>query len=239
MRVPVIITVRDRLAPLVALVDWLQRAGQDEIWLVDNASTYAPLLEWLAATPHHVVHTGRNLGHRAPWLSGLVADLGQDRSFVVSDPDVVPDPTCPLDAIDHFHSLFERWPGTDKIGFGLRIDDLPASYRHRDAVEAWESKFWTDEVEPGVFRAPIDTTFCLYRPGLGHRDDNALRTGAPYVARHEPWYADSAHPTAEDRYYREHADPLTANWDQEVLPGWKLAAVLGLELPPAADALPD
>jgi hypothetical protein len=82
-----------------------------------------------------------------------------------------------------------------------------------------------------VYRAPVDTTFCLYRPGLRHRDDNALRTGAPYLARHTPWYADSDDPTNEDDYYRRHADPLVANWDQEVLPGWKLAAILGLELP--------
>ena len=236
MRVPVIINLRDRLTPLVALVDWLERAGQDEIWLVDNASTYPPLVEWLAATPHRVVRLDRNLGHRAPWLSGVVADVGQDRFFVVSDPDVVPDRACPREAIDHFHELFQRFPGTDKIGFGLRIDDLPATYRHRDAVIAWESRFWTDEVAPAVYRAPIDTTFCLYRPGLGHRDDNALRTGAPHVARHEPWYADSAAPSDEDRYYRSHADRLTANWDQEVLPGWKLAALLGLELPGADPA---
>lgn len=228
--VPVIITVRDRLSPLRELVAWLERAGHHDIWLVDNASTYTPLVEWLERTPHRVVRTGRNLGHRAPWLSGVVADVGQERHFVVTDPDVVPDEGCPLDAVDHLRSLFDRYPGVDKVGLGLRIDDLPATYRHRDAVVAWESQFWTDEVAPGVYRAPVDTTFCLYRPGLGHRDDNALRTGAPYVARHEPWYTDSAHPTDEDEYYRTHADPLVSNWDQEVLPGWKLAALLGLDV---------
>jgi hypothetical protein len=228
INLPIIINVRDRLSPLVELVDWLERAGQTDIWLVDNASTYSPLVEWLDASPHHVVRTGRNLGHRAPWLSGVVADVGQDSYFVVSDPDVVPDPRCPLDA------LFDRYPDVDKIGFGLCIHDLPDQYRHRDAVVAWESQFWKNKAESGVYRAPIDTTFCLYRPGLGHRDDNALRTSAPYVARHLPWYADSASPTAEDVYYREHADPLISNWDQEVLPGWKLAAILGLDLGPAS-----
>jgi hypothetical protein len=228
--VPVIVNVRDRLTPLRELVAWLERAGHREIWLVDNASTYPPLVDWLASTPHHVVRCGTNLGHRAPWLSGVVADVGADRFFVVSDPDVVPADTCPLDAVGHFRSLFEHHPGIDKIGFGLRIDDLPVHYAHADAVRSWEAQFWTDEVEPGVYRAAVDTTFCLYRPGLGHRDDNALRTGEPYVARHVPWYTDSANLTEEDRYYREHADPLTSNWDREVLPGWKLAALLGLDV---------
>jgi hypothetical protein len=49
----------------------------------------------------------------------------------------------------------------------------------------------------------------------------ALRTGFPYVARHLPWYADSAHLGDEDRYYRAHADPTISNWDQDELPWWK------------------
>ena len=231
--IPVIVNVRDRLTPLLALVEWLERAGHTEIWLVDNSSTYPPLVAWLQQTRHHVVHAGANLGHRAPWLSGLIADIGVDSYFVVTDPDVVPDDGCPPDAVAHLRRLFDRYPDIDKVGLGLRIDDLPDAYAHRAEVVAWESRFWTDELAPGVFRAAVDTTFCLYRPGLGHRDDNALRTGPPYVARHVPWYVDSAALTDEDRYYRAHADPLVSNWDQEVLPGWKLATLLGLDLPAA------
>lgn len=216
--VPVIIISRDRLDCLRQLVDWLERTpGIGTIHIVDNASTWPPLLEYLDRSPHMVHRLEVNLGHHAPWVIGLVASVS-DAPFVVTDPDVIPDAACPPDAIDHFAGILERHPDTDKVGFGLRIDDLPNAFAHRDAVVRWESKFWTDEVEPGVFRADIDTTFALYRPGRDHKTFNAVRTGAPYTARHLPWYTPTNAPTAEDIYYREHADPAVASWTGNELP---------------------
>ncbi|MFM9138696.1 MAG: hypothetical protein ACKOQZ_11355 [Actinomycetota bacterium] len=71
---PIIINVRDRLEPLRDLVAWLERVGQEQIWLNDNASTYPPMVEYLNNSPHHVVRHSTNLGHRSPWLSGLVTE---------------------------------------------------------------------------------------------------------------------------------------------------------------------
>ncbi len=220
--VPVFVPVRDRVAPLRQLVGWLESAGHDEIWLIDNASTYPPLLEYLDSSPHHVVRLDRNLGHRSPWLSGVVQRVADGRHIVISDPDVVPDPACPLDAVDHFRRILDRHPDVDKVGFGLRIDDLPPSYPLAGSVRAWEERFWQHEIEPGVFRADIDTTFALYRPlDRRHSEARALRTGPPYVARHLPWYVGPDDATDEDRYYRAHADRTIANWDRDELPRWK------------------
>jgi len=215
---PVIITVRDRLTPLLSLLAWLDKVGQRDVWLCDNASTWPPMVEFLRTTSHRVVRNAVNLGHRAPWLSGIVADVGHDRYFVVSDPDVVPVDTCPHDAFAAFKRALQRNPGVDKVGFSLKIDDLPDTYRHRDDVITWEKQFWTTVAEPGFYRAPVDTTLALYRPGLGHDNGNALRSAPPYVARHLPWYVDSAHPSDEDRYYVTHADRLITNWNDERLP---------------------
>jgi hypothetical protein len=224
-RVPIFIIVRDRLEPLRLLLDWLDRAGQHEVVLVDNASTYPPLVQALDASPHEVIRLERNLGPRAPWLSGLVADRALNRPYVVTDPDVVPDRDCPLDAIGHFTELLERYPDTPKVGFGLRIDDLPDGFAHRRDVVEWESQWWVDELEPGVYRAPLDTTFSLYRAGRAWHEFTALRTGPPYVARHLPWYSDTERPTAEESYYRDHLDPLVNSWDQTGLPAWFRAAL--------------
>ena len=83
---PVIITVRDRLSCLQQLLKWLENIGQNEIWLCDNDSTYPPLVEFLKNTKHNVIYNKFNLGHRAPWLSGLVPQLGNERYFIISDP---------------------------------------------------------------------------------------------------------------------------------------------------------
>ncbi len=222
----VIVNVRDRLEALVGLVDWLERAGNAEIWLLDNGSTYEPLLEYLARSPHHVRRLDGNLWHTAPWLCGLVPELNRTDPIVVTDPDVVPDEECPLDALDYFADVLARHPEVQKVGFGLRIDDLPARYAHRDAVIAWERQYWQDEVAPGLFRAPIDTTFAMTRPRVGYVLEPSLRTGAPYLARHLGWYVDSSQPSAELLHYRAHADPLTTNWEGEKAPAWKLKALL-------------
>jgi len=217
---PVIINVRDRLAPLLELLGWLERAGARRVILVDNASSYPPLVEYLAGTPHRVVPARRNLGQRAPWLTGVVQSVALSGPYVVSDPDVVPDPGCPADVFDRFADLLARHREVSRVGFGLRIDDLPECYRQRDRVIAWESQFWEDEVEPGVFAADVDTTFAMYRAGRGDRYAPALRTGPPYVARHLPWYEDSLDPTEEERFYRDHLDPSVNSWNQERLPAY-------------------
>lgn len=215
---PVIIIVRDRLSPLLQLLDWFEKIGQHNIWLCDNASTYEPMVKFLANTTHRVVFNGQNLGHRAPWLSGLAAELGMDRPFVVTDPDVVPSENCPHDALDYFADALSVHRDMDKVGFSLRIDDLPSHFAHRDSVIAWERQFWTNQFKPGFYFAPIDTTLALYRPGLGHQNSRSLRTQSPYDARHLPWYEDTANPTDEQRYYVSHADRLISNWNSDRIP---------------------
>jgi hypothetical protein len=53
---PVIIIVRDRLKPLALLVDWLERAGAQRLVLLDNDSTYPPLVS--TTWPPHPTTSG-------------------------------------------------------------------------------------------------------------------------------------------------------------------------------------
>jgi hypothetical protein len=215
---PVIIITRDRLESLRNLVLWLESVGQQDIWFCDNASTYPPLIEYLKSSPHHVLFNAINFGHRAPWLSGLVTELGLTSQFIVTDPDVVPCSECPRDVLDVFAKMLADHPDIDKVGFSLRIDDLPSHYQHAEDVRVWESQFWANTYAPGFYFAPIDTTFAMYRPGENHKNSRSLRAAPPYLARHISWYQDSANPTEEHTYYLEHADSLVINWDRKVLP---------------------
>lgn len=215
---PVIITTRDRLESLRQLVTWLEEIGQENIWFCDNASTYPPLVEYLNSSPHHTLFNEINFGHRGPWLSGLVPELGHSTHFVVTDPDVVPSSECPSDVLDVFATMLNDHPDIDKVGFSLQIDDLPDHYEHAESVVAWESQFWLNTYSPGYFFAAIDTTFAMYRPGEKHLNSRSLRSAPPYVARHMPWYQDSENPSEELTYYLEHADSLIINWDRKVLP---------------------
>lgn len=202
--IPVFITSRDRPTPLQALVEWLEKAGHEDIFIIDNASTYPPLCEWYESTPHTVLRMGDNVGPYAFWQRDVRSMTNtQGVRFILTDADVIPDPDCPMDAVEHFVELMARHQAA-KVGFGLRIDDLPDHYVHKDAVLADEPQYWTNEVEPGAFWALLDTTFALYEP-WATAPAMAIRTAAPYVARHDTWYQDSENLTEEQTYYRDHA----------------------------------
>ena len=215
--VPVVVICRDLLGDLRLLVSWLERTGHENVVLLDNASSYPPLRDYLDASPHRVLRLDRNLGHEAPWASGLVSALASV-PYVVTDPDVLPDDDCPADAVEHFQHLLNRFPAFDQAGFGLHIDDLPVHYPHRDVVVAWEQPFWSREIAHGVFTAHIDTTFAVYRPGTPYKVTEALRTGSPYLARHLPWYRDPGAPVAETSYFFAHRRSVVVYWSRPQLP---------------------
>ena len=47
---PIFITTRDRLSSLLQLIDWFQSVGQRDIYLIDNDSSYPPLLDFFERT---------------------------------------------------------------------------------------------------------------------------------------------------------------------------------------------
>lgn len=209
--IPTFIICRDRFEPLKKLIKWCEAEGLTNLILLDNASTYPPLVKYLVSTKHEVVRLNHNVGYLSPWMTGAINIYAKDRPYIVSDADVIPQ-TGAHGAIKLFCKLLNDHPKYLKAGFGLKIDDLPDSYEPKDYVIAWEKKFWQKKVEKDVYDADIDTTFALWRPNLAHTYGPSLRTGGKYVAQHDTWYIDSKKPSAEMRYYYEHGDKVTSTW---------------------------
>lgn len=228
MEFPVFIICRDRVSCLQSLLRWLEQAGQREIYLVDNASSYPPLLSFYQNCPHPVLRLPENLGPRVLWGTPIVERLAAQRFYLVSDPDIIPNAECPLDAIDHLFQLLQKYPQAERVGLGLCIDDIPDYYPHKDLVLAWERQFWQQPVEPSVYLAAVDTTFALHRPAARATTNLALRTGTPYVARHQPWYLDPRQLPEEEAYYRAHARSDVSNWNLAERPVWMEEMLLRL-----------
>ena len=224
---PVFLTCRDKVTPLIALISWLEKVGQTNIYLLDNNSSFPPLLDFYKETQHKVFYLNQNLGGRALWWSGLLDTLRIQSRYIVSDSDVIPIEDCPDSAIDVLNNVLNRFPEYKKVGFGLKIDDLPDHYKHKHDVIAWESRFYTKEIAPGIYDAAVDTTFALYQPGAEFGRTPSLRVGHPYLARHTPWYSDTNNPSDEDVFFRENLPSThTTNWNQEELRDW-LSKALG------------
>jgi hypothetical protein len=210
---PAIIIFRDRVTYARRCAESLAAAGLD-VHVVDHESTWPPAVEWLERCPFPV-HRLPNGHPRTLWKwPGLRRVVGRCR-YVVTDPDVVPDEGAPADFVARLDELLDRYAGRAKAALGLRVDDLPDHYAEAERVRAWESRFWSVELEPGVFDARTDTTLALY-PALSERPafalGPALRTGPPLTARHLPWYEDSARADAELEHYRRHAAVGASHW---------------------------
>jgi SAM-dependent methyltransferase len=88
-------------------------------------------------------------------------------------------------------------------------------------VRKWESQFWEHPVAPGVFAAPIDTTFALYPPRAEFSNEACnLRLGSPYLVEHTPWYVDESSLDDEERHYRMHTSTVHSNWSVPQKDSW-------------------
>ena len=203
--IPVVINNFNRLTYLQELVAFLEKCRFATIIIFDNNSTYPPLLEFYKTCKHTVIRSGINYGHLAFWKSGLYSSYKWNY-FIYTDSDVLPVEECPKDFIVHFKAVLKKNYSIDKVGFGIRIDDLPDYFALKEKVVKYEERYWQRKVKPGLYDAPIDNTFALYRPlsDLKHGEVytlSAWRTGVPYVIRHLPWYTDSNNLPEEEAYY--------------------------------------
>ena len=213
--IPVFIISYNRALYLAKLVAWLEKAGYKNIHIVDNGSTYPPLLEYLQQSRHQVHRMDRNYGHLVVWDCHQFDSIVSKQVYVVSDCDILPDEACPSDAVAYFYDVLQQRSQYTKVGFSLKVDDLPECYLFRDKVINWEKQFWAKQIGNGLFEANIDTTFALYRPGIFPNDSRwwaSVRTGAPYAARHLPWYLDSNNLSDEERCYQRDLKAMSTFW---------------------------
>ena len=207
---PVIINNFNRLEWLEQQIDWLCRIGQKNIHIIDNGSTYEPLLKFYKKVHATIYFLDRNVGHEALWRTHIFQRLGK-YYHVYTDPDVLPDESTPDDCMFYFKEILDRYPAIKKVGFGLRTDDIPNHYPKKDEVIKWENSLLDNEIEKGLFKSKIDTTFALYRPGAAFQCwEETLRTGTPYLLRHMPWYEDPGNLSVESKYYLENASSASS-----------------------------
>lgn len=213
--VPLFIISFNRVGYIRQVIERLEVMGFENITIVDNASTYEPLLDYLEKSDHNVVRLSQNLGHLALWKSGRFNHVIERERFILNDSDVVPADDCPMDIVNHLEELLDRYPRHTKAGLSLRIDDLPDHYAFKNQVLEWEAPFWVNKLEDGSYESAIDTTFALYRPGVSFAEERwwrSIRAAPPYSGRHLPWYQDTSRPSDEDIFYQKAVSGISSQW---------------------------
>lgn len=205
---PCVVITRDRASYTRLCVASLEQYPELDIHLVDHGSTWGPMLDYLDGSPHPVYR----LGDRPPqalWEWSGLAEIVQDRRYVVTDPDLVLD--CPPDWLTQLNRELDSGD-VAKVGLGLRLDDLPDTPLTAK-VRGWEAAFWLSRRPSGSWAAPVDTTLALHQPLTVQpmfRLWPAARLDKPYLARHLPWYGELN--PAETEHYRRRIIPGSSHW---------------------------
>jgi hypothetical protein len=217
--VPIFIVSYNRLSCLQLLIAKLEKDGYTNLIIVDNASTNKSLLDYLQSLPYKVHFLEKNYGHLVLWESRLFEDIINSTYYVLTDPDVIPIDECPSDYVEHFYDILKLYPEKTKVGFSLKIDDLPEHNPNKYDLIRWESFFYENKLsqKPLYYDADVDTTFALYRPGYPKHFYNAIRTGFPYTARHLGWYTDTENLSDEDELYFKSANSSFSSYDDSAI----------------------
>ncbi|TWO34380.1 glycosyltransferase [Seonamhaeicola sediminis] len=215
--IPIIIISFNQLYYLEKLVTFLLEKDYRNIVIIDNKSTYKPLLQYFKTIEHKVTlyRLKTNNGHLSFWREEELVEKYTKGYYVVTDPDVVPIKDCPEDFILQFRKLLDKAWNITKVGFSLKIDNIPDVNPNKSKIISWESKYWTTKIHNLAFKAEIDTTFALYRPRYKYQLKDftkAWRTEYPLQAIHGGWYIDINHLTEEQEYYIQTANQ-SASWN--------------------------
>lgn len=203
--IPIVINNRNRLSFLKRLIASLHNRGYRNVFIIDNNSTYPPLLEFYKECDCKVFMLNKNYGYKAIWESGIYKQF-INNYYVYTDSDLELIKECPNNFLAIFMEAMEQNSRIVKIGLGLKIDDLPDCYDKKADVITWEKKYTAVSFDNKFYKADIDTTFALYRPGImcaANAYVLMLRGKSPLVARHLPWYVDSKNLETEEKYYIE------------------------------------
>jgi len=217
--IPAYIIAKDRLSMIRNTVEQCQRLDLVPV-IVDNASTYPPLLEWYNTYPCSKVFLSeqyqQSYPHRNVWKHILTnvhdfIEKWNTEYYVVTDPDLELS-TLPDDTIEVLkRGLISGC--VHKCGPSLDISNVHQDW-HEKVIE-WEQQFWERPVElfsdsQIYYEAPIDTTFALYNIYNASEQKywdcsaKALRVGAPYMVHHIPWERGKGDWSEEDQYYFDH-----------------------------------
>jgi glycosyltransferase involved in cell wall biosynthesis len=225
--IPIFIISFNRKDTLQQCIERFQNDGYRNLIILDNHSTNEDLIFYLKNLKCKVYFLKKNYGHHVLWDCGLFNEIINNQFFVLTDPDILPIAECPTDYIEQFYFILQKYPQKTKVGFSLKLNDLPDSYKYKYDIIRLESFYWERKLNYRfpIYDAPVDTTFALYRPRGGTVETtfyDGIRTGYPYVARHLGWYVNNY---SQDDYYNDAANAFSSSLNDNAMDGARRSVI--------------
>lgn len=203
--IKVVINNRNRLTTTKTMVEHLLFLNPSEqIIIIDNGSTYPPLLKWYDSIKKIVdIRFNKNEGHLALWATQLDKELGE--YFVYTDSDIELNPLMPSNYKEIMLEMLIKH-GVDKSALAIELNDIPSHYKYKQQVLRNEARWWLNEIEDDVFTADTDTTFFMMR-NTGDNTFISIRLARKdLICRHIPFYCDLDNLDEEEQYYLDNHD---------------------------------
>ena len=197
---PIILTNMNHFTTCKKMVEDLFKLNSNaQISIIDNASTYPPLLEWYKQVKNdiNIIKNRTNLGPWTFFYSGHYQNFNSDW-YVYTDADLELNPEMPYnwqEIMKEYVLKYDR-----KASLALKIDDIPDHYPFKDKVKEHQNICWYPTDEPDIYKAITDMTFTLEQKVKGYRYES-MRMGGKFMAKHMPWYIDFDNITEEEKYY--------------------------------------
>jgi GT2 family glycosyltransferase len=157
LTIPVIIINFNQLFYLKQLLSFLKERKFKNIVIIDNNSSFQPLLDYYEEIKSEITlyQMDDNYGHMVFFENPSLYAKYAKAYYIVTDADIVPNDHTP----QNFVQMFMRWIDEDlyarKVGFALKLSDIPDYYPLKEKVLNWEKKFWNHQLDKNVFRADI------------------------------------------------------------------------------------
>ncbi len=186
--IPVYINNWNILTWVKDMTAYLEKVPEAAIFIIDNNSTYRPLLDWYETCPYDVIRLTENLGSRHGYNFVLKGNEHKNKFgsnfFAFTDADLgISD--CPLDILEILEEGHRRY--NIKTGLSIEINDVPEESLTYDGAVI-DRCYWEKKLDDLFYDSPVDTTFALYHKDSYVYDYKAIRSERPYTARHLPWY---------------------------------------------------
>ena len=227
--IPIVIICYNNHEYVKNMVDTLELLNRDylkQIIVLDNRSDRRETITFLNKVPVGVHFNKTNQG---PWVSpennvDLYNLLPQ--RFILTDPDLQLNANMPSDCIEQMVHLSERYPSASKIGLALDISDhelfFDEHYTNELTIYSHESQFWKDRlVHPNyeLYRAPIDTTFCLVNKAILDDSNTHIRIAGAFTCKHLPWYKSNPVLSVYQNYLRSKTNTKISTTSKLIMSG--------------------
>lgn len=207
--IPVYVVAFNQLTYVKDSVDQL-RKFTNNIVIVDNCSTYLPLLNYYEKLQNdsvvRIVRHDRNYGHLVV-TEKMHSELPE--VFAITDPDLKFNDDMPADALNIMKDIGVEY-NAYKVGVAL---DISPSLNFIDAklgkhtIRQWENQFWQKPIPHptlSLFDAVIDTTLAVYNQKLVKNKKRGIRVAGVFTSIHRPWLIENGMSDDEQKYYVEH-----------------------------------